>query len=155
MNRHECSYCCMSIDIINVVLITPNARVPERKSDGAAGYDLFAADDIIVQARGRTLVPTGISIEIPRGYYGRVAPRSGLALNFGLDVGAGVIDSDYRGPVGVLLFNHSDAPYKVECGARIAQIIIETIITPEIRAISQHECATERGTGGFGSTGMK
>lgn len=81
------------------------------------------------------------------------APRSGLALKHSIDVGAGVIDADYRGPVGVILFNHSDADFAVKPGDRIAQMIIEVIATPEVAEVEDLD-ATVRGDGGFGSTGV-
>ncbi|KAL8501232.1 hypothetical protein ACS0TY_020692 [Phlomoides rotata] len=87
-----------------------------------------------VPARGKALVPTDVSIAVPEGTYARIAPRSGLALKHSIDVGAGVVvDADYRGPVGVILFNHSDVDFEVKHGDRIAQlIIIHKIVTPEV-----------------------
>ncbi len=95
-------------------------------------------------------------MEIPAGHYGRIAPRSGLAVKQGLQVGAGVIDSDYRGVVAVLLFNQGHEVVELPSGTRIAQLIIEKILTPCIVEIRQDEDLqeTKRGTGGFGSTGI-
>lgn len=95
-----------------VALISATAKVPTRGSALAAGYDLYASEDTVLKARGRGVVKTGVTMAIPEGYYGRVAPRSGLAVKHGIDTGAGVIDADYRGEVGVALFNHSDVDYK-------------------------------------------
>jgi len=106
----------------------------------------------VVPARGKALVDTQLSIAVPPGTYGRVAPRSGLASKFMIDTGAGVVDADYRGVIFVLLFNYSDKDFQVEEGDRIAQIIIERIYTPEVREVNDLE-ATARGTNGFGSTG--
>ena len=89
---------------------------------------------------------------IPSEYYGRIAPRSSLAWKNHIDVGAGVIDEDYRGPVGVVLFNHSDEEFRIIQGERIAQLIITKIITPEVIVVDDLD-DTKRGTGGFGSTG--
>jgi len=100
------------------------------------------------------LIPTDISIGIPSGCYGRVAPRSGLALKFFLDTGAGVIDEDYRGSLGVVMFNFSKTDYEVRAEDRIAQLILERIYTPEIVEVENLE-DTDRGTGGFGSTGKQ
>ena len=100
------------------------------------------------------LVHTDLAVAIPHGYYGRVAPRSGLALKKHIDVGAGVIDSDYRGPLGVVLFNHGEADFEVQPGDRIAQLIITAIATPEVVAVENLD-DTERGAGGFGSTGVE
>ena len=97
---------------------------------------------------------TGMSISFPAGLYARIAPRSGLALKKSIDVGAGVVDSDYRGEVGVILFNHGDQDFEVKMGDRIAQLILEKIDTPVVEEVQGLE-ETVRGSGGFGSTGMK
>lgn len=91
-------------------------------------------------------------MEVPEGTYGRVAPRSGLAVKNFIDVGAGVIDQDYRGNVGVVLFNHADVPFEVKKGDRIAQLICEQILYPELIELDTLS-ETARGEGGFGSTG--
>ena len=124
-----------------------------RGSHLAAGYDLSSATDTKVPARGKALIPTDLSIAIPEGTYGRVAPRSGLAWKHSIDVGAGVIDADYRGPLGVILFNHSDVDFEVKVGDRIAQLIIEKIMTPDVLEVDDLD-STTRGAGGFGSTGV-
>lgn len=129
------------------------ATPPKRSSPGAAGYDLCAAFYVEVPARDRALIPTGIKVAIPSGYYGRIAPRSGLAVTQGLDVGAGVIDPDYRGEIYVLMFNHSDRPYLVSPGHRVAQLILERIGLPETEEVTSLD-ETERGEGAFGSTGV-
>merc|ERR1719440_795914 len=90
---------------------------------------------------------------IPEGLYGRVAPRSGLAVKKGLDVGAGVVDADYRGNVGVVLFNYTDEDFTAEPGMRIAQLVLTRIETPEVQEVQDLD-ATQRGAGGFGSTGV-
>ena len=99
-------------------------------------------------------MPTGLSISFPAGLYARIAPRSGLALKKFMDVGAGVVDADYRGEVGVVLFNHGDQDFEVKMGDRIAQLILEQISTPEVVEVSGLD-ETVRGTGGFGSTGIE
>lgn len=112
-----------------------------------------SAYDYVVPARGKELVKTDIQIEVPEGCYGRVAPRSGLAWKNSIDVGAGVIDQDYRGNVGVILFNFADADFEVKKGDRVAQLICERITYPvveEAKTLSD----TTRGEGGFGSTGI-
>ena len=97
--------------------------MPVRKTDGSAGYDLFAALDLTIPAKGRALIPTGVAVKVPDGTYGRVAARSGLASKHLLDVGAGVIDPDYTGPITVGMFNHSVTPYKVHVGDSVAQLV--------------------------------
>jgi dUTP pyrophosphatase len=91
---------------------------------------------------------------VPPGTYGRVAPRSGLAWKHSIDVGAGVIDEDYRGNVGVILFNLSDVDFEVKEGDRIAQLVLEKIVTPEVEEVEELD-ESARGAGGFGSTGVK
>lgn len=129
------------------------AKLPTKGSKYAAGYDLYSSVDTTVPAHGKCLVKTDISIAIPEGYYGRVAPRSGLAVKKFIDVGAGVIDSDYRGEAQVLLFNFSSDDFVITCGERIAQLIIEKIAHLEVVETDNLE-NTARASGGFGSTGV-
>jgi len=133
--------------------LSERATLPKKGSDKAAGYDLCSCEDNLVPARGKALVKTGIAIHVPPNSYGRVAPRSGLALKNFIDVGAGVIDEDYRGELGVILFNHSDQDFKVSPGDRIAQLIIETITDTFLQEVPELD-STHRGAGGFGSTGV-
>ena len=128
------------------------ARLPTRGSGGAVGYDLYSIDTVVIPPRHRALLSTGIAVVLPPGVYGRVAPRSSLALKYGIQVGAGVIDPDYTGEVKVILFNHGHADFEVNKGDRIAQLILEKCDTPEVVEIGLLE-ETERGSGGFGSTG--
>jgi dUTP pyrophosphatase len=129
------------------------AKLPTRGSRHSAGLDLYSIESLIIPAHGRAGVRTGLSVAIPGGFYGRVAPRSGLAVRHGLDVLAGVIDSDYRGEIICALINHGDGPLEIEAGMRIAQLIIEAIASPE-PVWSEDLSETERGRGGFGSTGV-
>lgn len=133
--------------------LSEHAITPSRGSALAAGYDISSAYDDVVPARGKALIKTDLSIAIPEGTYARLAPRSGLAWKHSIDVGAGVIDADYRGPVGVILFNFSDQDFTVEAGDRVAQLILERIVTPEVLEVDDLE-TTVRGEGGFGSTGI-
>jgi dUTP pyrophosphatase len=130
------------------------AKLPTRGSLHAAGLDLHSIEGVTIAARGRATVRTGLAVSIPYGFYGRVAPRSGLAVKHGLDVLAGVIDSDYRGEILCALINHNDVPLEIEAGMRVAQLIIESIATPE-PVWSEDLSETERGRGGFGSSGEK
>ncbi|KAH7888017.1 dUTP pyrophosphatase [Phlebopus sp. FC_14] len=132
--------------------LSDRARLPTRGSALAAGYDLYSAERKKIPAHGKALVDTQLSIAVPAGTYGRVAPRSGLASKFMIDTGAGVIDADYRGVVFVLLFNLSDNDFEVQEGDRIAQLIIEKIYTPDVMEVDHLE-ETARGANGFGSTG--
>jgi dUTP pyrophosphatase len=120
---------------------------------GDAGYDIYAADCATLWPGGRTLVPTGLRLEVPKGYVGIIKDRSSVAMR-GIAVRGGVIDAAYRGDIGVLLHNQSDAPYHIESGQRIAQLILVKIATPEAVEMSAEALSkTERGEGGWGSTG--
>ena len=119
--------------VLLVQRLHPDAYVPERGSEDAAGLDLHAAEPRTIAAGDRDLVSIGIAVAIPKGSYGRVAPRSGLAVEQGITIGAGVIDSDYRGELKVLLFNHGEDALVVKKGDRIAQLIIEKIDTVHVQ----------------------
>ena len=138
---------------LKVQKLSNNAALPKRSTSGVAGYDLSAAHDCTIPAGSKGLVKTGLSISFPACLYACIAPRSGLALKKFIAVGAGVVDSDYRGDVGVVLFNHGDQDFQVKMGDRIAQLILEQIDTPPVQEV-QDLAGTERGTGGFGSTGI-
>ncbi|CAI5717333.1 unnamed protein product [Peronospora destructor] len=142
-----------STPILRIKKMTPRAILPTRGSELAAGLDLSAAYDAVIPANGKGLIKTDLIIAVPDGCYARVAPRSGLALRKSIDIGAGVIDADYRGNVGVILFNHSNNDFSVKCGDRVAQLILEKIEYPEILEVDEIE-ETVRGAGGFGSTGV-
>src|SRR6056300_720355 len=131
-----------------------DAIVPTRGSDRSVGYDLYSSEDAMVPCQaGRALVGTGITVVLPEGVYGRVAPRSGLAVKHCINVGAGVIDPDYTGEIKVVLFNHGEKDFEIKKGDRIAQLILERCETPIIKEIGLLE-ETLRGDGGFGSTGL-
>src|SRR4029077_14341393 len=112
------------------------------------GYDLYSAESVIIQPRTRRLVDTGLAIAIPPGTYARIAPRSGLSVK-GLDIGAGVVDSDYRGPLKALLINNSDIPFQINQGERMAQLILEHIENPECVTVVDSLPETTRGNRGF------
>ena len=140
--------------MLKVQKLSNNAALPKRSTDGAVGYDLCASQDCTIPAAGKGLVHTGLAISFPAGLYARIAPWLGLALKRFIDVGAGVVDSNYRGEVGVVLFNHGDQDFVVKMGYRIAQLILEKIDTPPVKEVQDLE-DTVRGSGGFGSTGVK
>ena len=119
----------------------------------AAGYDLFSAENGIVPAHNQLVVSTEIAIMFPSGCYGRIAPRSGLAVKNSIYIGAGVIDEDYCGPIKILLINHGNNPFEVKEGDQVAQLILERIITPDTMIVDSL-LETERGDKGFGSTGI-
>ena len=143
---------------VNIKKLFPQARVPAYASDCAARADLYAftENDIVLQSGDTVLVHTGIAMEIPKGYVGLIYARSGLATKKGLAPAnkVGVIDSDYRGEIMVALHNHSKEMQIIECGERIAQIVIAPYLTAEFTEKAELG-STERGEGGFGSTGKK
>jgi dUTP pyrophosphatase len=130
--------------------------LPRYETQTAAGLDLRAncETDLIIQPGCRVLIPTGLKVEIPEGYELQIRPRSGLALKNGITVlnAPGTIDSDYRGEIGVVLINHGQETFIVSCGDRIAQAVLskfEKVEWEEVQDLSE----TDRGEGGFGSTG--
>jgi len=133
------------------------ARVPCYMTALAAGMDLHACLDAqLVLAPGeRRLVPTGLAMAIPAGFEGQVRPRSGLALRHGIGMvnAPGTIDADYRGEIGVILINHGQAPFVIEHGDRIAQLVIASVVRAELEETAELD-ETLRGNGGFGHTGM-
>ncbi len=131
--------------------------LPAARTVGAAGIDLCAAVDapLTITPGGRALVPTGFAIALPPGHEGQVRPRSGLAVEHGVTVlnAPGTIDADYRGEVKVALINHGDAPFAVTRGMRIAQLVVASVTAVVLTEVTELD-ATERGDGGFGSTGF-
>ena len=117
--------------VIKMKRMNVNGKLPSRGIEGAAGYDLAAAQAAVVPAHGKCLVKTGLAMAMPPSCYGRIAPRSGLALKKFIDVGAGVIHSDYRGEIGVILCNFGNEGFIVHMGDKIAQLLFEKIKTPE------------------------
>lgn len=133
--------------------LTTTARLPVRATEGSAGLDLCADTDVVpMEPYSRVLIPTGLAVQIPRGFCGRIAPRSGLALKYGIHVLAGVIDSDYRGEIHVLLVNVGEDTFYVHGGDRIAQLLL--LPCPDFHPVDvTNLSATKRGSAGFGSTG--
>lgn len=155
---------------VQVYLSDVNARIPVKSTDGAVGYDVFSAEDVVIPANARRLVNTGFSLQFSHccsnneqstkgkwQMYARIAPRSGLAVK-GIDVGAGVCDADYQGVYKVLLVNSSGEEFRVRVGDRIAQLIFEIAYdVPAFENVKDKSelryAASARGDGGFGSTG--
>ena len=139
---------------LQVKLLSNSARAPVKASSKAAGYDLSSAHDDVIPAKSRKLIRTDLAMTVPPGTYGRIAPRSGLALKHSIDIGAGVIDEDYTGPVGIIMINHGTHDFTVKTGDRIAQLILECISNEPVIITSELSAST-RGDQGFGSTGAK
>jgi len=141
-----------TLELLRFKQLDERAVLPRRGSALAAGLDVCSIEDLRIEPRQRAVARTGLAVAIPPGFYGRVAPRSGLAAKQGLDVLAGVIDSDYRGEVCCLLYNTGDETITLPAGSKICQLIVEQIITPDAAFVSELD-ETARGAGGFGSTG--
>ena len=139
--------------VFKVHRVDPRATLPAKASPGAAGYDLTSTEMCIIPAHGRAVIPTGLAFSLPPHTYARLAPRSGLAAKHSIGVGAGVVDADYTGAVGVVLFNHGDCEFRVNPGDRIAQVILETIVDDAVVEEVSGLDGTLRGVNGFGSTG--
>ena len=138
----------------NVTRLVSTANLPVRATPGSAGYDLFSIDSYVVLPGRRVVVSTGISVQLPPGTYGRIAPRSGLAVKHGLDTLAGVIDPDYMGEVKVVLQNlDAQQPFVIRPGYRIAQLILENYTTADVVEMA-NENLPETTHRGFGSTGI-
>ena len=136
------------------VVLGENAKMPERKTEGAAGFDLHAAQDVEIWPKSSCAVSTGVKMAIPSNFFGKVCSRSGLAFNHGVEVGAGIIDSDYRGEIKVLLHNHGQKHFQALKGDRIAQIIFIPYMIPKTISVNSLD-STRRGKDGFGSTSTR
>ena len=141
-----------TLDALRFKQLDPRAVLPTRGSVLAAGLDVCSIDDLEIGPKQRAMARTGLAVAIPPGFYGRIAPRSGLAAKKGLDVLSGVIDADYRGEILCLLYNTGDEIINLPAGTKICQMIIEQIITPDATWATELD-ETVRGAGGFGSTG--
>ena len=135
--------------------IHPDAVLPAYAHPSDAGMDVRSVEDVEIAPGARSLVHTGLVMNLPPGYEAQVRPRSGLALKFGVTVlnTPGTIDSGYRGEVGVILANFGDAPFAVKKGDRIAQVVVAPVTQAEI-VETDEVGVTDRGAGGFGSTGV-
>lgn len=135
------------------VKVEGRGALPEYATDGAAGADLRALAETVLEPGARAAVPTGVRLQIPPGHVGLVWPRSGLAVRHGIDTLAGVIDSDYRGEVLVVLVNHGAEAVRIAAGDRIAQLLFQKVEHARLVASDALD-ATSRGSGGFGSSGV-
>lgn len=145
------------MSILKVKLVRPDAQLPKRETSGSAGHDLRAciSEDVILPAGGSLRLPTGIAIEMESAdYVAIIAARSSMAAKYGVTManGIGVIDSDYRGEISVLLYNHSQEDFVIHPGDRVAQLLLLPVDLPDIVEVEELS-QTQRGEGGFGSTG--
>ena len=133
------------------IKLDPWALMPRRAHDTDAGLDLYSPEDFVIKARGSYPVDTGVYVEIPEGYAGFIKSKSGLNFKYGIQ-SEGVVDYGYTGPIMVKMYNHSDKDYTVRAGDKITQLVILPILTPELELVDDLD-ETERGAGGFGSSG--
>ena len=142
---------CAKMSILLFKRLSSFASAPTRATAGSIGYDLRSAVDCVIKAHGRAVINTDLAFILPRKTYGRIAAKSGLSVKHKIDIGAGVIDSDYRGNVGVVLINNGENDFEVWKGDQIAQLILEKAkiaLVEEVEMLDE----TKRGQGGFGST---
>ncbi len=118
-------------------VISDGSKIPDRKTIWSAGYDLYSSVNTVIPPSQHAIVETGVSIEIPHGFYGQIHSKSKLAYNFGIGTIAGVVDSDYRDQINVVLVNFGVKEFHIEKGDQVAQIIILPIITPALEPVSQ------------------
>ena len=136
---------------LQIKRLSDSATLPTRGNDGDAGWDLYSNESVTIPSGATVLVSTGIAMAIPRGYAGLIWDRSSMGVK-GVHRHAGVIDSGYRGPVKVCLYNTTKKPYSIELGDRVAQILIQQIPMFRLHEVEDLD-STDRGSGGFGSTG--
>jgi len=141
---------------IKIKLLNGNATLPKRATEFSSGFDLFSSENTILKSGEYKAISTSIAISMPNNIEGQIRPRSGLALKYGITLlnSPGTIDPDYRGEIKVILINHSDNDFIIEKGMRIAQIIFTPLIVPDISIVDELP-ETDRGVGGFGSTGLQ
>ena len=141
---------------IRIQKTSEDAVMPKYAHDDDSGMDVYSTKEIILQSMARTLMPLGFKMAVPKGYEAQIRPKSGLALKQGISVAnaPGTIDAGYRGDMGVILINYSKEPVKIEKSQKIAQMVIQKVEKAEIE-ITETLDKTKRGSGGFGSTGLK
>jgi dUTP pyrophosphatase len=139
---------------IKVKKLREDALIPHYNHEGDAGMDLYAVENIILWPNEPVAVPTGLSIELPKGYVALVWDKSGLSLKEGIKTMAGVMDSNYRGEYKIVLLNTTNQYYYIDKGDKIAQILIQPIMNAEVEEVTELS-ETTRGSNGFGSTGMR
>lgn len=150
--KHRAPFPSWNGQQLKVQKLDDMAIVPTKANRSDAGYDLYALDGAIVEKHCHKLIKTGIAMAIPEGYVGLIWPRSGMAYKHGIDVFAGVIDSSYRGDIGVILYNSQYNDYKLQKGDRIAQIVFQKVKDFDLQLVNNLD-DTNRGSGGFGSSG--
>jgi len=142
-----------TVDMLDVKLLLPEAIVPTKATPGAAGWELYSAESVVIPAGQWLAVETGIAVAIPEYHVGFIWPRSGLSVKHGIDVLAGVVDSDYRGGIAAVLANHGTEPFEVDMNMRVAQLVVQRYEATQLQVVSELG-RTHRDVRGFGSTGV-
>lgn len=138
---------------VEIKLLNPAAKVPDYKHLTDSGMDVASIENVTIAPRSFAKIKTGIAVGLPGGYELQVRPRSGLQCVQGIVGGWGTVDEGYRGDVGVVLYNHTDEPFEVKVGDRIAQVVVAPVTRAKIKVVDEFEGSTDRGDRGFGSTG--
>ena len=136
---------------LKIKLLTTNATIPTRGSSKAAGLDLYSAESVNIPPKNRMLIKTDLQIKLPEGHYGRIAPKSGLTIKNNIDIGAGVVDEDFRGNLSIAIINNSLETFHIKIGMPVAQLICEKISNPQIKIVDNLD-TTARGSKGFNTT---
>ena len=142
--------------VVRIRRLNPEARLPRYEHPGDSGADLYSTGGYVLDPFGRIAVPTGLAAEVPAGFELQVRPKSGLALGDGVTVlnSPGTVDSGYRGEIKVILVNLGSRPYRVAAGQKVAQLVLAPVIRAEFAEVGELS-PSERGSGGFGSTGIR
>jgi len=144
----------ITMKTLKIKKLDEKAKIPEYQTDGAAGFDLCSIVDYRLEVGEMKLIPTGLAVEVPEGYELQLRPRSGNAKNYQVTLmnSPGTLDSDYRGPIGILLKNHGHQPFEIKVSDRIAQGVLSTVTQANFKVVDELS-ETNRGSGGYGSTG--
>ena len=143
------------MNTLKIKKLHPDAMTPSRSHENDAGLDIFALEDTYIQSTHASLVPTGIAVDIPKGYEGTIRPRSGKTTKTNLRVQLGTVDAGYNGEIKVIADTLNNSTYLVQAGEKIAQLVINPIVTPVVEIVEDFESESARGTNGFGSTDLK
>jgi dUTP pyrophosphatase len=139
--------------ILKVKLLNGSSKLPTQSRISDAGWDLYSDSYYLIKPNTHLLITTGISIQFPKGYWGQIEGRSGMAAKYGIFPIAGIIDSDYRGEIGIILVNSTKDSYTVNCGDRVAQLVLRQQIESQVELVEKFTGDTSRGEDGFGSSG--
>ena len=143
------------MNTLKIKKLHTDAIIPTRAHETDAGLDIFALEDTYIQSTHASLVPTGIAVDIPKGYEGTIRPRSGKTAKTNLRVQLGTVDAGYNGEIKVIADTLNNSTYLVRAGEKIAQLVINPIVTPVVEIVEDFDTQSERGSNGFGSTDLK